>query len=93
MAKEPANLSGLVKRQQALVTERPKQRAPKTKAAPKPVPEPKKQDLGPPRRLGVTLEAEDYVRLRMLAARTGRKHQDLLSEAVLSYLDARRGEA
>jgi hypothetical protein len=89
MAKEPTNLGGLVKRQQASVTEKPKQRAPKAT----PAPEPEKQDLGPPRRLGVTLSAEDYVRLRILAARTGRKHQDLLSEAVLSYLDAREMKA
>ena len=84
MGKEPASLGGLVKRQQVSATEKPRQRAPKVKSAP----EPEKRDLGPPRRLGVTMAAEDYVRLRILAARTGRKHQDLLSEAVLSYLEA-----
>lgn len=69
--------------------------APKRKPSPRPkkaAPAAERQALerpapsGPPRRLSLTLDAETYRRLRLLAVETDRTHQAILEEAARAYL-------
>ena len=82
MAKAPANLAGLVRRQPSSEAEKPKQRAPRQAKS-----EPEQEiDLGPPRRLSFSCPAKTYLDLQIHKAHTGKAHQDIVAEALADYL-------
>ena len=93
MAKHPASLSSLVRRElsSADVVDKPKQRAPKQ--APKPTVEPVvERDIGPPRRLSFSCPPRTYLDLQIHKAHTGIPHQEIIAEALEEYLRKHAGK-
>lgn len=93
MAKQPASLSSLVRRElsSADAVGKPKQRAPKQ--APKPTVEPGvERDIGPPRRLSFSCRARTYLDLQIHKAHTGIPHQEIIAEALEEYLRKHAGK-
>lgn len=86
MAKEPASLASLVRKQPASEVEpveKPKQRAPRkvSKAEPE-----QERDIGPPRRLSFSCSARTYLDLQIHKAHTGVPHQEIVAAALEEYL-------
>ncbi len=93
MAKQPASLSSLVRREQssADVGGKPKQRAPKQ--ASKPTAERVvERDIGPPRRLSFSCPPRTYLDLQIHKAHTGIPHQEIIAEALEEYLRKHAGK-
>ena len=94
MAKQPASLSSLVRRELSsadVVNKPPKQRAPKQapNAAVEPVVE---RDIGPPRRLSFSCPPRTYLDLQIHKAHTGIPHQEIIAEALEEYLRKHAGK-
>ena len=84
MSKAPRDLSAMIQRQPTYTA--PELDAPEVTAAPKkrgPKPKVPREDA---RRLSLELDGETYMALRMRAGMERKTHQQLIEEAVKSYL-------
>lgn len=84
MAKEPANLGALIRKQPVSGAEpvnELRQRAPREFSQPE-----RERDLGPPRRLSFSCPPRVYLDLQIHKAHTGVAHQDIIATALEDYL-------